>query len=82
MTKQAKQSIIKERGESMVNPRLYDSRKIAKKEHISHDKIVKVIEGLIQESPKYKGIYANRGDHYMMDNQGIVILKIRFNKYR
>lgn len=66
----------------MINARLYDSRKIAKKERISHEKMLKVIEGLIKESPKYKEIYANRGDHYMMDNQGVVILKIRFNKYR
>ena len=66
----------------MINARLYDSRKIAKKERISHEKMLKVIGGLIEESPKYKEIYANRGNHYMMNNQGVVTLKIRFNKYR
>lgn len=59
----------------------YDSRIVAKKEHIRHDKMLEEIERLKQEHPQYGAIYANRGDHYLMTKQGIVILKIRFNKY-
>lgn len=66
----------------MVNPRLYDSRKVAKKNEISHKKMIKGIRAIEQEYPGYGVIYLNKGNHYMIDNQGVVLIKIKFNKFR